>query len=189
MMRILFALAVVVLGVAGAAAQSFDERVAACVACHGANGQSQTPEVPSLAGQQASYLLTQLYLFREKIRPVEIMNDQTQGFSDDDLKRYSDFFAKLGPPAPASDGPDQAKMEQGRALVSQHHCNSCHAPDLAGQDQVPRLAAQREDYLVKSLRDYKSDARPGYDPAMASVVEPLKDADFAALAYYIARAK
>jgi cytochrome c553 len=39
------------------------------------------------------------------------------------------------------------------------------------------------------LREYKSGERRSYDPAMASVVEPLKDADFADLAYYLARAK
>ena len=188
-MRILFAAAFVVLGAAATAAQGFDERVATCLACHGDKGQSETPEVPSLGGQQANYLLTQLYIFREKIRPVEIMNEQTKGFSDDDLRRYSEFLARLPPPVPPSGDADQSKMERGRALVTQHHCNSCHAPNLAGQDQIPRIAAQREDYLAKALRDYKSNARPGYDPAMASVVQPLTEEEFAALAYYIARVK
>jgi len=188
-MRIVLAAALLFLGAAAAAAQSFEERVATCLACHGDKGQSQTPETPSLGAQPASYLLTQLYLFREKIRPVEIMNEQAKGLSDDDLRRYSDHMAKLAAPAPPADAPDAAKMERGKALVSQHHCNSCHAPGLAGQDQVPRLASQREDYLVKSLRDYKSGARPGYDPAMASVVAELKEDDFATLAYYIARVK
>lgn len=186
-MRIWFALACVVV-CGSAAAQSFDERIAACLACHGDKGQSQTAEVPSLGGQQTNYLITQLYLFREKIRPVEIMNEQAQGLSDDDLRRYAEFLAKLPPPVPP-EGADQDTMARGSALVAQHHCNSCHTPNLAGQDQVPRLAAQREDYLVKSLVDYKSGARPGYDPAMASVVQPLTAADFAALAYYLARVK
>lgn len=187
-MRILFAAMYVVLCVSAGAAQSFDERIATCLACHGQKGQSETAEVPSLGGQQANYLLTQLYIFREKIRPVEIMNEQTKGFSDDDLRRYSEFLAKLAPPAPAVDA-EQAKMERGKALVSQHHCNSCHAPNLGGQDQIPRIAAQREDYLIKALRDYKSNARPGYDPAMASVVQPLSEEDSATLAYYLARVR
>ena len=140
------------------------------------------------AGSRRTTCSLQLYIFREKIRPVEIMNDQTKGFSDDDLRRYSDFLAKLPAPAPAAGG-DQARMDRGKALVSQHHCNSCHAPNLAGQDQIPRIAAQREDYLIKALRDYKSNARPGYDPAMSSVVQPLSDEDAATLAYYLARVK
>ena len=34
-----------------AAAQTVKERLPSCLACHGENGQSQTPEVPSLGGQ------------------------------------------------------------------------------------------------------------------------------------------
>ncbi len=188
-MQKLVAAALLLFGAAAASAGSFEDRVAACVTCHGDKGQSQNPEVPSLGGQPASYLLTQLYLFREKIRPVEVMNEQAKGMSDEDLRRYSDFMARLPAPAPAADAPDDARMERGKALVSQNHCNSCHGPNLAGQDQVPRLAGQREDYLVKSLRDYKSNARPGYDPAMASVVAEVKDEDFAVLAYYLSRLK
>lgn len=188
-MRLFFAAAVTALCASAASAQSLDERMPACLACHGEKGQSETPEVPSLGGQQANYLLTQLYIFREKIRPVELMNEQTRGLSDDDLRRCSELLARLPPPPPAGGEVDQAKIERGKALVSQHRCNSCHAPDLAGQDQMPRIAAQREDYLLKSLRDYKTGARPGYDPAMASVVQPLREEDFATLAYYIARVK
>ena len=62
-------------------------------------------------------------------------------------------------------------------------------PGFAGQDQVPRIAGQREDYLVKTLREYKSGERRGYDPAMASVVAPLNDQDFVDLAYYLSRVK
>ena len=188
-MRTAFAAAFILMTAAAAAAQSFEERLATCLACHGEKGQSLTPEVPSLGAQPPNYLLTQLYLFREKIRPVEIMNEQAKGFSDDDLRRYSEAVGKLPAPPPTVDTADAAKMDKGKALVSQHHCNSCHAPNLAGQDQVPRLAGQREDYIVKSLHDYKSGARPGYDPAMASVVAELKEDDFGTLAYYLARLK
>jgi cytochrome c553 len=188
-MRVLLAAALVVISVPLASAQSLDERMPACLACHGEKGQSENPEVPSLGGQQPNYLLTQLYIFREKIRPVALMNEQSRGLSDDDLRRGAEFLAKLPPPRPAAGEADAARMERGKALVSQHRCNSCHAPDLAGQDQIPRIAAQREDYLLKSLRDYKTGARPGYDPAMASVVQPLREEDFAALAYYIARVR
>ena len=68
-------------------AETLAERAAPCLACHGEKGQSETPEVPSLGGQPAPYLLIQLYLFREKQRTQEIMNDQTKGFTDDDLRR------------------------------------------------------------------------------------------------------
>src|SRR3954469_23333211 len=58
-----------------ALAQSLEERLPACFACHGENGRSENPEVPSLGGQPEYYLTIQLYMFREKLRQVEIMND------------------------------------------------------------------------------------------------------------------
>jgi cytochrome c553 len=59
--------------------------------------------------------------------------------------------------------------------------------NLSGRDNVPRIAAQREDYLAKALREYKSNARVGYEPIMLVVVKPLDDADIADLAYAISR--
>jgi cytochrome c553 len=179
--------AVLVMLSASAGAQSFDERLAACFACHGENGTSQTPEVPSLGGQPAGYLLIQLYVFREKLRPVPVMNEQASGFSDDDLRRFSEFIATLPSPQPVVDAANPDLTVRGKALVARHRCGSCHAPDLAGQDQLPRLAGQRQDYLIKALRAYKSNERPGYDPAMASVVAALKDEDLLVLAAYLAR--
>ena len=168
-------------------AETFTERAAACLACHGEKGQSETPEIPSLGGQPAPYLLIQLYLFREKQRTVDVMNEMTKGFTDDDLRLFSDNLAKLPPPRPLADAPDAARLASGRALITQHRCNNCHNLDLSGRDSVPRIAAQREDYLIKALREYKSNARPGYDPAMASVLAPISDAQIVDLAYTIAR--
>jgi cytochrome c553 len=158
-----------------------------CLACHGEHGQSQTPEIPSLGGQPAPYLLIQLYLFREKQRAVEIMNEMTKNFSDDDLRAYSDAVAKLPAPAPVSDAADAARIARGRALISQHRCNSCHGLDLAGKENVPRLAGQREDYLAKTLREYKTNVRHGYDGAMAEVLATVPESDLPELAYTIAR--
>ena len=51
----------------------------------------------------------------------------------------------------------------------------CYRADFAGRENVPRLADQREDYLLKSLREYKSGARRGYDTSMAEVLQPVDD--------------
>jgi cytochrome c553 len=179
-------LGIAMLWTASAAGESFEERAAPCLACHGEHGQSETAEVPSLGAQPAPYALIQLYLFREKQRRVEIMNDVTRDFSDDDLRKFSDYIATLPAPKPAQDR-DAARMERGRALVQRHRCGFCHNSDFAGRDNVPRLAAQREDYVVKALREYKSNTRPGYDASMADVVQPLGDADIPDIAYFLAR--
>jgi cytochrome c553 len=172
-----------------AAAQSVQERLPVCLSCHGEKGQSANPDVPSLGAQQKDYALVQLYMFREKLRKVELMNEMAKGMSDDDLRVMSEAIAKLPPPVPPAEAADAARVERAKDLVGKHRCNFCHAPNFAGQDQVPRIAAQREDYLLRTLREYKTGARRSYDPAMASVVEPLGDQDFVDLAYYLARQK
>jgi cytochrome c553 len=168
-------------------AETFAERAQACLACHGDKGQSETSEIPSLGGQPAPYLLIQLYLFREKQRTVPLMNDVTKDFTDDDLRLFSDNLAKLPPPQPGADTADTARLASGRALITLHRCNSCHNLDLSGKENVPRIAAQREDYLVKTMREYKSNVRHGYDATMAEVLVPVTDAQIGDLAYTIAR--
>jgi cytochrome c553 len=171
-----------------ASAANLAERMQPCLACHGEKGQSETPEIPSLGAQPAGYTLIQLYLFREKQRKIEVMNEYAKDLSDDDLRQFSDAIAKL--PAPAPEGAvDAGRMERGYALIERHHCNQCHQSNLAGRDNVPRIAAQREDYLARALREYKSNARVGYEPIMLEVMRPLSDADITELAYTIAHMK
>jgi cytochrome c553 len=190
-MRSVFAVAVLLLYAATVpvASATLEEKLAPCLSCHGEKGQSENVQTPSLGAQPSGYLLIQIYMFREKMRKVDIMNDVTKGLTDDDLREFSDAITKLPAPVPVGDASDQARITHAQALIGEHRCNFCHAPDFAGQQQIPRLAAQREDYLLKALREYKSGQRPGYDPAMTSVVEPLKDEDFVDLAYYLARVK
>jgi cytochrome c553 len=172
-----------------AGAQSLQERVPMCLACHGEQGTSQNENTPSLGAQPAPYSLIQLYLFREKQRAAEPMNEMTKGLSDDDLRTLSDLIAKLPPPQPVVGTLDNARVAAAQALVQQHRCNFCHTPNLAGQDNVPRIAGQREDYLVKTMREYKSNTRRGYDASMAEVLQPITDAQIVELAYYIASLK
>jgi cytochrome c553 len=172
-----------------AAVQTLKEQLPTCLACHGENGKSETPEVPSLGAQQAFYVTVQLLMFREKMRTAEPMNDMAKGLTDDDLRVFAEAIAASPAPQPAAGPVDEARMQRARALVQQHRCNFCHRQDFSGQDNVPRIGAQREDYLVKALRGYKDNSRHGYDTAMADVIAPITDADILDLAYYIARAK
>ena len=96
-------------------------------------------------------------------------------------------IAKLPPPEFAADPVDAARVERARALVEQHRCNFCHNRNYAGAENVPRLAGQREDYLVMALRDYKNNTRRGYDASMADVLYPVGDEQLLDLAYFLAR--
>ena len=168
-------------------ADTLEARLAPCLACHGANGQSTIPEVPSLGGQPAFYLTIQLLMFREKLRVVEPMNQVMQGFKDDDLRDMAAYLAKLPPPEPPAGPVDPARVERARALIDQHRCNFCHNRDYSGEQNVPRLAGQREDYLVKALREYKDNTRRGYDASMADVLYLVSDEEILDLAYFLSR--
>ena len=170
-----------------AAAADLSEKMAPCLACHGAEGQSQADNVPSLGAQPAPWTLIQLFVFRERLFVAEPMNEAAKGLSDDDLRALSDAIAALPAPKPPADTGDPARLERARTLTEQNHCNVCHRPDFAGRENVPRLADQREDYLLKSLRDYKSGARRGYDPIMVETLQQVPEAQLADLAYYLSR--
>jgi cytochrome c553 len=188
-MRTVFAAILFVALATGANALTYDEKLPACLSCHGEKGISETPEVPSLAGMPADFTLIQLFLFRQGTRKVEIMNDLAKDMTDDDLRKFSEYFAKLTPPKASGEPPNPEIAVRAQAAIHANHCNSCHNPDFSGRDQMPRLAAQREDYLLKALRDYKSAKRPGYDATMDEVIRPVTEQDIVDLAHYLARLK
>jgi cytochrome c553 len=177
-------LVLLLLGAAPAAAEPLAEP---CAACHGARGISDIPEVPSLAGQPAEYLILQMLLFRERIRVVPAMAGQLQDRGDDALARIAAFYAALPAVAPPDRGTrDAAPIARGAALSGRMHCGSCHLPDYSGRANAPRLSAQREDYLVHSLREYRDNVRIGADTQMNGLMYGVSDADIAALASYLA---
>ena len=160
-----------------------------CAGCHGANGRSDMPLTPVLAGQPSFYAITQLFLFREGRRSNEGMTAVAKTLTDDDMRGFSDFIGTLPPipaPPPATP-PDVARMDKARALATQHKCVFCHGADFSGGQQVPRIAGQREDYLQMSLRSFRSGTRPGYTQAMTAALSQIPVEDLDTLAYYVAR--
>jgi cytochrome c553 len=126
-------------------------------------------------------------MFREKLRTFEPMNEMAKALTDDDLRVFSDYIARIPKPAAPADAGDPARLQRGQALVQQHRCDTCHNPDLSGKENVPRIANQREDYLAKTLAEYKDNSRHGYDASMADVMAPITPEQIADLAYFVAR--
>ncbi len=165
-------------------AQSIEDRAKLCHACHGPAGQSSLPETPSIGGQPQFFVVAQLFLFREGRRNNAPMTEAAKGLTNDDLRAFAEYVSRLPPPAPPANPPDPARLARGRALTRQHPCGVCHNPDFSGREQMPRLAHQREDYLLKAMREYKSGARIGYAGAMATELQGLSDDDLRELAYF-----
>jgi cytochrome c553 len=172
-------------------AAAAQESLPVCGGCHGADGNSEVPGVPSIAGQPRVFLETQLVLFREEVRVLPRMQPPVktavQGLSDREIARIAAHYAALRA-RPSPDGPaDPAQFGRGRELAQKLHCGSCHLPSFRGGAQVPRLAAQREDYLADSMLGYRDNPRGGGDTIMAAALYGLSDADIRALAHYLAR--
>jgi cytochrome c553 len=157
-----------------------------CLACHGANGQSLIPDTPSIGGQPSFFVVAQLFLFRRGARHNAPMVEVARLLTDDDLRAFGEWVAKLPPPAPPSEPPDPERLARGRAIATQRPCGTCHNPDFSGREQMPRLAHQREEYLLRAMREYQSGQRIGYGAAMTEELHGLSDADLQALAHFFA---
>jgi cytochrome c553 len=163
------------------------DRLPLCEACHGAGGVSHTAGTPSIAGQPKLFLETQLVLFREQLRIAPQMQAAVNGLTDKEITRLADHYAAQ-PARAVADGPaDAALAKQGLGFAQKAHCGSCHLPDFRGRQQIPRLAGQREEYLVESMLAYRDNRRTGGDTIMAAALYGASDADIRALAHYLAR--
>jgi cytochrome c553 len=171
-----------------ALAQEIARRAEVCFECHGRNGHSQTPLTPSIGGQPAFFVVAQLFLFRDNRRgdaPTP-MYEVAKPLTDDDLRAFGDFVSRLPPPPPPAGPADPARFARGQALAQREHCPVCHNPDFSGREQMPRLANQREEYLLKAMRDYKRGGRIGYSGAMSQELARLSDDDLVDLAHFLA---
>jgi cytochrome c553 len=179
------AAAILCAGAAFAQTMPLAERIQLCSACHGEDGNSKMENIPSLAGQPAFFVLNQLFLMREGVRKVEVMAPFVKDLKDEDLDALSKHFAKLEP-KPSGEPIDQALVARGTEIANQKRCVSCHGPNLAGQDQIPRIAKQRLDYLIRALKEFRDGNRPSADTLMSGAVAGLADADLVALANFAA---
>lgn len=161
------------------------ERIAQCGACHGKDGNSETELTPSLAGQPEFFLVNQIILFREGVRAIEPMRSLVKDLSDDDIVALAQYYTKL-PPRRTAEPVDTELAKRGAELSAGLRCGSCHLPTLAGEEQMPRLAGQRIDYMLVQLKAYRDSTRSGADALMSNAVANIPDRDLAALAHYAA---
>ena len=163
------------------------ERLQLCAACHGPDGNSTNPLIPSIAGQPKLFLETQLVLFREELRKSEQMAPVVKGLKDPEIVKLAEHFSKLPAKVMESGAPDPKSMKLGAEKARALRCNVCHVSDFSGQNQIPRLAGQREAYLEAEMRAYRDGKRTGGDTIMAAALYGVSDADIKALAHYLSR--
>ena len=163
------------------------ERIRSCAACHGPDGNSVTPGIPSIAGQPKVFIETQLVLMREGLRPAPQMQPIVQGLPDKEIVALAEHFSRLPARSLEAGPPDARLMQQGAERAKALRCGVCHVSDFSGQNQVPRLAGQREEYLVSEMLAYRDNKRKGGDTIMAATLYGVSDADIKALGHFLAR--
>lgn len=168
------------------APQALEQRLQSCAGCHGADGNSQTAGIPSIAGQPRIFLENHLVLAREGVRGSEVMHNVMRGVSDKEIVAIAKHFTAL--PARAVPGQvDPALAKRGRQLANKLRCGICHLKDYSGQKQIQRLAGQREEYLVSIMLAMRDAPPRGVDTQMSAALYGVSDADIRAMAHYLAR--
>jgi cytochrome c553 len=156
---------------------------AACAKCHGADGNSTTPGIPSLAGQHAQYLVlaTQEYLNRE--RKAAPMHAVLPGLGKLDKESVALYFASQArAPRP---GPSVGDPAAGEPLSGV--CGGCHGPQGVSVDTAtPILAGQDARYLVGAIKAYRTTRQR---ETMRTYVTGLSDKDIGNIAAFYAAQK
>lgn len=165
-----------------------------CANCHGPHGDSISPAFPRLAGQNAAYVEAQLKSFKDQTRgdpyAQAYMWGMASQLSPDTMKRLAVYYAaeKPNPGQPR----DPAKMVLGKRIFDSGlpdsgipPCASCHGDSAQGKDEIPRLAGQHPEYLVKQLAAFKSMQR-GNAPVMHVVTDKMTLDQMRAIAEYAA---
>jgi cytochrome c553 len=160
-------------------------KAGSCIGCHGPNGNSTMPGIPSLAAQNARYIYLQLRDFQEGRRSNDMMTPMTAGLSKDDMREIADYYSKQKLSSKGFKA-DAEKAKLGKAKADETLCAMCHLGEFVGQNEIPKVAGQNYDYVVKSLTDFKAKTRTNDAGNMTSVASTLSDTDIENLAHYIA---
>jgi cytochrome c553 len=160
------------------------KKAEACVACHGPGGNSSVPQFPILAGQTARYLYLQLKDFKEGRRTESTMDPFVKPLSREDMFDLSAYFAaqKL---KPGNFKVDEKRAARGKAKADETLCTMCHLGGFMGQNEIPRVAGQHYEYVVKQMKDFKNYRRTNDAGNMTAVAKTLSDQDIEDLGHYL----
>jgi cytochrome c553 len=151
-------------------------KLVVCGVCHGVDGSPKLEGVPVIWGLQENYILKQLHEFQHGERASDTMKKIAVNLTEEELGPAAAYFAKKQWPgaANASSSPPPT-MEI---------CEACHQEKLVGGVAAPRLAGQKYDYLVESMRRFAEGQRKN-SPEMSGIMEAISASEREAMARYI----
>lgn len=161
-----------------------------CSTCHGPTGQSSNAEFPKLAGQNADYLIRQMFNFKSRARKSNEMEKEMAGLSGNDIEELANYFSlQQLVPVPRQ---DKALIEAGRSFYMSGDpdrgisaCAVCHGPKARGGKLLPRLAGQHAKYLELQLRHFLKQLRTTDQTLMHSVASKMTDDEIWAVSYFL----
>jgi cytochrome c553 len=155
-----------------------------CANCHGANGNSRTPDTPNLAGQNATYLQEQMHRFVDGRRKDVFMQGMIRAMNATERADVVAFLASQVVQPQTTLAAPAAQLALGRRYYEQV-CFRCHGAQALGDAKVPRLAGQQTGYVVKSLKRYRDGTGERLEPLMAANTKLMSDNEIAAVAAYL----
>lgn len=168
--------------------------IVACVACHGAAGNSAIVQNPKLAGQHEAYIYKQLTNFKGPDRNNAIMTMIAKSLTDEDMKNIAAYLdAQSVKPGAAK---NKMTVELGKKIyrggIAEKNvpaCAACHGPNGAGiPDQFPRLGAQHQEYTMAQLTSFRTGTRKN-SIQMTTIAKRLSDDEMQAVSDYVAGLK
>lgn len=157
-----------------------------CVHCHGEDGNSPLDHVPNLAGQNPTYLLTQIDKFGDGRRKDDFMSGLVKVLKPEDRFNMAVYFASQRvKPSPARN----TQLEQAGARHFVRACVGCHGEGGKGSREIARLASQQAGYLKNALKGYRQGAGVRTDIRMTGVAKKLSDPEIDALVAYLSTLK
>ncbi|ABR90409.1 cytochrome c, class I [Janthinobacterium sp. Marseille] len=168
--------------------------VTACIACHGAAGNSSIAENPKLTGQHGAYIHKQLVDFKGPARNNAIMAPIAKGMTEEDIQNVIAYLAKQKPSPGAAKNKDTVELGKkiyrgGIAEKNVPACAACHSANGAGLPaQYPRLAGQHQTYTAAQLINFRNGTRKNSEP-MTTVAKRMSDEEIQAVSDYVAGLK
>ena len=159
----------------------------ACAGCHGTNGGSAGPVMPSLAGQSKEAIVVALQKFKSGERPSTLMGRLAKGYSDADFAAMGDYFA--GQKIYVTQQTLDPKRVAKGASLQEANCGRCHIEDgKEGKDDTPAMASQWLPYLQMQMALYTAGMRK-MPEKMEEKVKPLSVEDLESLLHFYASVK
>ena len=112
------------------------------------------------------------------------MTPMVAGLSRDELRELADYFSKQKARS-LNFKVDPEKAKLGKLKADETLCTMCHLGGFAGQNEIPRVAGQNYEYIIKQLSDFKARKRTNDAGNMTSVSNTLNERDIENLAHYL----